>query len=83
MRGLFRSALLFFLVGVTTAAVQFLGRSVSRRREQAVRLAIGAPPGRLVRQSLLEAGLLALAATGPALLVATAWLGLLKARIPG
>jgi predicted permease len=80
---LFLSAMLFLLVGVTTVAVQFLGRSLSRRRDHAVRLAIGAPRHRLVRQTLLEAGLLALLGTLPGLLVATAWMRVLQATYLG
>jgi hypothetical protein len=63
-------ATLLLLVGVTTAAMQFLGRWLARRREHAVRMAIGASPGRVARHALLESELLAMLALGPGLALA-------------
>jgi predicted permease len=47
-----------------------LARAASRRRDRAIRLAVGASTGRLVRQSLMESLVLALAGAAAGLLVA-------------
>ena len=68
------AALLVLVVSCANAATLLVERSAARRREFAVRVALGAGPGRLVRAALAEG--LAVAAGGLALGLAAAWAGL-------
>ncbi len=68
------AALLVLVVACANAATLLVGRSVARRREFAVRIALGSGLARLVRAALVEG--LAMAAGGLVLGLAAAWAGL-------
>lgn len=60
LRMLMIAVVLLLLVACVNVSHLLLQRAAARSRETAVRLALGAAPGRLIRQSLLDAALLAL-----------------------
>lgn len=70
------------LVVCANVANLFLSRGLARGRDQAVRAALGAGAGRLAREQLLEA--LVLAAAGLVAGLALAWVGIevLRTRLP-
>src|SRR5262249_59561291 len=71
------------LIACANAANLLLAKASGQRQETALRLALGAGRGRLLRQSLVEAVLLAVAATAVGLaLVAWGLPGLLGGAIP-
>jgi predicted permease len=73
---------LLLVIACVNVASLLLVRSESRRREVAVRGALGATPARLVRQFITEGLLLAVAGGGAGVLTAEAMIALLKALMP-
>lgn len=74
-------ALLVLLITCTNVSALMVGLAVARRREIGVRLSMGAPRRRLIRQLLTESVLLASAAAAVGLLVTAAGIRLLGARL--
>ena len=79
---LFGAVVSLLLIGCANVSILLLVRGAHRQQELAVRAAIGAARGRIVRQLLTESLVIAAVGAGLGLLVAWKGLDLMKAWIP-
>jgi len=79
---LFGSVALLLLIGCGNVSILLLARATARNHEFAVRAAIGASRGRIIRQLLTEALLLSVTGAGLGLLLAYKTLSLIVDNLP-
>jgi len=79
---LFAAAILILVISCVNAAGLILARAVTRTRELAIRAAVGAGHGRLMRQMLTETALLVTVAGALAVPLTAGGLGLFRALSP-
>jgi putative ABC transport system permease protein len=79
---LFSAVLLLLMIGCGNVSILLLARGTARQHEFAVRSAVGAGRGRLIRQLLTESLLLALTGAGLGVLLAYRSLQLITALLP-
>jgi putative ABC transport system permease protein len=76
-------AVLVLSIACATLANLLMARAITRRREAAVKLSLGAPRWRLVRQSLIESAMIAAAGAAAGLVVAYYGSRLIVAELAG
>lgn len=79
---LFGGVALLLLIGCGNVSILLLARATARQHEFAVRSAIGASRGRIIRQLLTESLLLALSGTALGLMLAYGIVGMIVAHLP-